>query len=60
MSKVKVNGNHGFVGTPSGPAWLAEHDEYDSDHPLVKAHPEMFDKVVETAPVKGKAKAADD
>jgi hypothetical protein len=44
-AKVKVNGNHGFVGFDGQPVWLAEHDEYEADHPLVRARPELFDQV---------------
>ena len=47
MSKVKVNGNHGFVGVDGVPVLLSEHDEYDADHPLVRARPDLFDEVPE-------------
>lgn len=55
-AKVRVNGNHGFVGHDGVPVLLAEHDEYDADHPLVKARPDLFDKVAEAAPAKTPAK----
>lgn len=43
--KVTVNGNHGFVGHEGVPVLLVEHDEYDVDHPLVQARPDLFDQV---------------
>ena len=62
MTKYRVNGNHGFVGVGGVPHELLEHAEYDGDHELVKARPELFDEVPE--PVKRpilsrKAKAED-
>jgi hypothetical protein len=64
MNKVKVNGNHGFVGHEGQPVWLAEHDEFDANHPLVQARPELFDGAPESPkrPVlsKDKPKGADD
>jgi hypothetical protein len=49
-SKVKVNGNYGFVGLDGMPVELLEHAEFDADHPMVKARPELFDEVPEPAP----------
>ena len=49
MSKVRVNGEHGFVGHDGVPVLLAGGDEYDSEHPLVQARPELFDEVPEPA-----------
>ena len=63
-AKARVNGNHGFVGHEGVPVLLAEHDEYDADHPLVKARPDLFDQAAESPkrPVlsKDKPKGADD
>lgn len=47
MSKVKVNGQHGFVGLGGVPTELVEHEVYDAGHPLVKAFPHFFDEVPE-------------
>lgn len=47
MSKFRVNSDHGFIGIGGVPVLLAEGDEYDGDHDLVKARPELFDEVVE-------------
>jgi hypothetical protein len=41
MSTVKATFD-GFVGLNGVPVLLADGDEYDSEHPLVEAHPEMF------------------
>jgi len=41
MSMVKAIVN-GFVGHDGVPILLHDGDEYDSEHPLVQAHPEMF------------------
>lgn len=41
MSKVLATYD-GFVGLESVPVLLATGDEYDSDHPLVVARPELF------------------
>lgn len=63
MSKVKANGDHGFVGLGGVPVLVADGDEYDADHPLVKARPELFDDVPEPPKrpiLKGKAKDVDD
>lgn len=50
MSKFRVNSDHGFIGVGGVPVLLAEGDEYDGDHDLVKARPELFDEVPEPAP----------
>lgn len=47
MSKVRVNGQHGFVGFQGQPVRLEEHDEYDAGHPVVEAFPHFFDEVPE-------------
>ena len=31
-----------FVGTSSGPVYVHEGEDYDTDHPLVQAHPALF------------------
>ena len=41
-SKVYVSQDWGFVGHQGATVQLAAGDEYDSTHPLVKAHPELF------------------
>lgn len=41
MSTVKATMD-GFVGVGGVPVLLAVGDEYDSEHPLVLQHPEMF------------------
>lgn len=47
MSKFRVNSDHGFIGVGGVPVLLAEGDEYDGDHGLVQARPELFDEVPE-------------
>lgn len=41
MSKVQST-YHGFVGHEGVPVLLHEGDEYDADHPLVSAQPNLF------------------
>lgn len=41
MSTVKATID-GFVGFNGVPILLHDGDDYDSEHPLVQAHPEMF------------------
>ena len=41
MSTVKATYD-GFVGLNGVPVLLNEGDEYDSEHPLVQQHPDMF------------------
>lgn len=45
MSKVTVLQST-WIGTASGNLLLSGGEEYDSDHPLVKARPELFSKPV--------------
>lgn len=68
MSKVKATYG-GFVGFQGVPVLLHEGEEYDADHPLVAARPELFSepvaapkrpalrgkKAAEEPPAKGKA-----
>jgi len=41
MSTVKATFN-GFVGHEGVPVLLHDGDEYEADHPLVEARPELF------------------
>lgn len=50
MSTVKAIID-GFVGFSGVPILLHDGDEYDAEHPLVQAHPEMFTEP-RRAPVK--------
>lgn len=52
MSKV-FSVYAGFVGHDGVPTLLSEGDEYEADHSLVLAHPELF---TEPEPVKAQAK----
>jgi hypothetical protein len=63
MSKVKAKID-GFMTVDGTPVLLAAGDEFDSDHPLVRARPELFTEPVEEPkrPVlsRVKGKGADD
>lgn len=58
MSKVRASGDYGFVGLKGVPVLVSAGDEYDADHELVKARPELFDAVPEEPkrPVLGRPK----
>lgn len=62
MSKVTATYD-GFVPVDGVPVQLQSGDEYETDHPLVQARPELFtkpepDPAPEPAPVKPAAKTA--
>lgn len=61
MSKVQATYS-GFVGHEGVPVLLHDGDEYDSDHSLVQARPELFtDPPAPKRPLaRGKTKGADD
>ena len=46
MSKVKANMD-GFVGLDGVPVLLHAGEEYDAEHALVQARPDLFDEVPE-------------
>jgi hypothetical protein len=56
MSKVTATYS-GFVPVDGVPVQLQSGDEYEADHPLVQARPELFTEP-EPEPVKPAAKAA--
>jgi hypothetical protein len=59
VSKVKSTCD-GFVALDGVPVLLSPGDEYESDHPLVKARPDLFDAPPEPKrPVLGRKKDAD-
>lgn len=57
MSKVYATFN-GFVGHNGQSVWLAEGDEYDAGHPLVKAQPQHFTTATPAGVVVAEHKAA--